>query len=288
MKKRNSVYSLALFLLIAGAPATATHHLVELAVNIMPDDILTGTLEEGDNFYYLVTIPENGVLRTYTQGTVDTYGVLMLTDETEIATANDGGENGNFLIEAMVQPGEHLIRVAGFSPFDTGPFNIVTEFTGDSEPVSQPEEPLPVSQKVRSLTGGSTDAGISAGAYADNGTPVYSNLFSTGDFISIIAEVRPDSADVGKNGELIIVILSLTSSGVQWYFLNQDGNFEAWDLGLATLGPAASKEPLEETNAITIFEGELQAGRHRMAVGYQADGGPLIYTAKAINIVVED
>lgn len=287
MQKRISTSLLALFLILAGATATATHHLVELAVTIMPDDILSDTLEAGDNFYYLVDIPESGVLRAYTQGTVDTYGELMLTDETEIAVADDGGENGNFLLEAMVQSGEYLIRVAGATPFESGAFNIVTEFTGDSEPeqVTVPEGPVPVSEKVRSLTGASTDAGISAGAYAGN---EYSNSFTTGDSITIIAEVRPDSADVGVNGVLIVVMLSLTSSGPQWSFLNQDGNFEAWDLNLSALGTAAVKTPLEETNAITIFEGTLQAGRHRMAVGYQATGGPLIYTAKAINILVED
>lgn len=156
------------------------------------------------------------------------------------------------------------------------------------EPVPPPDGPVPAAAKVRSLTGGSTDAGISAGAYADNGAPTYSNSFTTGDYITIIAEVEPDTTDVGTNGELIVVMLSLTGSGTQWSFLNMNGNFESWNLQLSTLGHAQVEEPLEEINTITIFEGELQAGAHRMAVGYQAEGGPLIYTAKAINIVVSD
>lgn len=156
------------------------------------------------------------------------------------------------------------------------------------EPVPPPEGPVPEAAKVLSLTGTSTDAAISAGAYADNGAPTYSNSFTNGDFITIIAEVEPDSADVGTNGELIVVLLSLHGSEAQWSFLNTNGNFESWDLKLSTLGHAQVKEPLEEINTITIFEGELQAGTHRMAVGYQAEGGPLIYTAKAINIIVSD
>jgi len=156
------------------------------------------------------------------------------------------------------------------------------------EPVPRPADPVPVSQKIRSITGGETDAGISAGAYADNGSPAYSNTFNSDDYITIVTDISPDSGDVGTNGELIVVLLSIVGGQQQWSFLNVDGNFESWDLGLATLGAAEVVEPLEETHALTIFEGALQAGKHRMAVGYMADGGPLIYTAKAINITVSD
>lgn len=156
------------------------------------------------------------------------------------------------------------------------------------EPVAPPAGPVPVSQKIRSLSGGETDAGVSAGAYADNGSPAYGNSFTTGDFITIIAEIMPDSGDVGTNGELIVVLLSIIGGQQQWSFLNTDGSFESWDLSLSNLGPAEIVEPLEAVHEISIFEGELQAGKHRMAIGYMADGGPLIYTAKAINLNVID
>ena len=155
-------------------------------------------------------------------------------------------------------------------------------------PVTPPAGPVPVSSKIRSITGSSTNAGISAGAYADNGAPAYGNTFTSGDYITIIAEISPDSADVGSNGELIVVLLSFTGGKQQWSFLNSDGNFESWNLQLGTLGAAQIAQPLETLHALTIFEGDLQPGKHRMAVGYMADGGPLIYTAKAINITVSD
>lgn len=285
---RHTFHLLLSALLLSAGSLLANHHLVNLAIAIQPDDIVTNTLGTGDeaNYYYLVDIPESGVLRVYTQSTLDTYGELLLTDETEIAVADDGAEEGNFLIEAMVDPGEYLIRVAGATPFVEGPFNLVTEFTGDSEP-GRPNGPVPVSQKIRTLTGASTDAEISAGAYRDGATD-YSNSFATGGSITILAEIRPDSADVGKDGSIIVVLLSITSNGLEWSFLNEDGNFETWDLSLSSLGTAETRTPLEATNLITIFEGTLQAGRHRMAVGYQAQGGNLVYTAKAINIVVSD
>jgi len=153
--------------------------------------------------------------------------------------------------------------------------------------VAPPADPVPISQKVRPSAGGETDAAISAGAYADNGSPTFDNSFTPSDFITIIAEISPDPVDVGKDGDLIVVLLSIISGQQQWSFLNEDGNFESWDLKIPTLGAAKSVSPLEESHSITIFEGELQAGRHRMAVGYWANGGDLIYTAKAINITVE-
>jgi hypothetical protein len=156
------------------------------------------------------------------------------------------------------------------------------------DPVPPPEGDVPVSPKVKSITGAETDAGISAGAYADTGTPTFSDAFSAGDYITIIAEISPDSGDVGTNGELVAVLLSIVGGQVEWSYLNTDGNYVSWDLTLPNLGPAEVAEPLEALHAITVFEGELQAGIYRMALGYMADGGPLIFTAKAININVSD
>jgi len=168
------------------------------------------------------------------------------------------------------------------------------EFTGDdkgsegAQQVSPPTGPVPEASKIRSITGATTDAIISAGAYANVDTPVYSNSFTTGDFININAEVRPDNIDIGKDGELLVVLLTLSNKGQQWSFLNTEGSFESWDLQLSSLGPAKIAEPLAAINTLTIFEGELQAGKHRIAVGYRTNSGQLIYTTKAINITVSE
>lgn len=47
----------------------------------------------------------------------------------------------------------------------------VLNFCSGPKYLPPPEGPVPVSQKIRSISGGETDAGISAGAYADNGSP---------------------------------------------------------------------------------------------------------------------
>ena len=154
--------------------------------------------------------------------------------------------------------------------------------------VTPPSGPVPTAVKVRSITGSPTTAGFGGGAYSAVGTPVYSNSFVTGDFITLIGEVYPDTADVGKDGELFVLMLSVIGGKQFWSFLDTEGNFETWDLKLANLGPAKIVEPLEQMHSITIFEGNLQKGSHRLAIGYMAKGGPLVYTPKAINIVVGD
>jgi len=156
------------------------------------------------------------------------------------------------------------------------------------ESVPPPEGPVPTSTKVRDISGAETDAGFSAGAYADNGTPVYGNAFSAGDYITMIGEVYPDSGDVGKNGDIIVVMLSIINNSTVCSYQNEDGNFVSWNLKVPSLGTAKRLEPLEDMNAITIFEGTLQAGAHRLALGYMADGGSLIFTSKAINIMVSE
>jgi hypothetical protein len=66
--------------------------------------------------------------------------------------------------------------------------------------------------------------------------------------------------------------LSIVGGQQQWSFLNTDGSFESWNLKLPALGPAEIVTPLEAVHEISIFEDELQAGKHRMAIGYMADG----------------
>lgn len=154
------------------------------------------------------------------------------------------------------------------------------------ESVPPPEGPVPPASRVRGVS--STDAGFAAGAYSASGEPAYGNSFVADDFITIIAQINPDTSDVGTDGQLIVVLLSLIDGKQQWSFLNSDGNFESWDLKLGSLGAAEIVEPLLASHSIIIFEGNLQAGAHRMAVGYMANGGALIYTPKAINIVISD
>ena len=201
--------ALPILLAITGS-AHATHHLIDLAVDIEPDEIKSETLDAGDNFYFLINIPENGVLRIYTQSSMDTYGELLETDETEIAVADDGADDGNFLIETMVSPGEYLIRVAGATPFETGSFNIVTEFTGDSEPTGTHDEYTDRENLKLLMTATQEDTGsaaMSIGSFKV-GTPVMAKDFQNGDEVVLLGTVFPDDEHIGQSGEVFMVLRS--------------------------------------------------------------------------------
>lgn len=162
-----------------------------------------------------------------------------------------------------------------------------TDWGAVSQSVPPPSGDVPVSTKIRTVTGATTNAGFSAGAYSDNGTPAYSNSFAPGDFITMIGEVHPDPKDIGKSGDIVVVILSVVGGKQSFSFLNTDGVFESWDLKVNSLGSAVEVDALEDMHAITIFEGTLQAGAHQVALGYIPQGGVLTYTAKAIKITVK-
>lgn len=163
-----------------------------------------------------------------------------------------------------------------------GEKNWASEMTG---PISPPEEPIPEAIKSNTLGGDKRYPEFSMGAYSDVGTPTYASEFSSGDFVTIVAEVRPDPVDVGSNGELFAAFLSIIGGKAIFSFLNEDGNFESWDTTLEGLGPARSATPLEEFHEITVFEGYLQAGTHKFTFAYQAEDGPLVYM-KPIKLVV--
>ena len=265
----------------------ADHHLIDLAVDIEPDEIRSETLDAGDNFYFLITIPESGLLRIYTQSSLDTYGELMETNETEIAVADDGGENGNFLIESMIGPGQYLIRVAGATPFETGPFNIVTEFTSDSEPVGTHEEYTERENLKLLMTATQDDIGsaaMSIGSFKV-GEPVLESDFASGDEIVLLGTVFPDASHIGQTGEIFMVLRSNLNT---WSYRDPDGNFQAWNISLRSLEPAYVIDSLEAQQSIELYQGTLEAGDHRIFMGYSLEGGTLIFNGIAYRFTVAE
>lgn len=276
-----------LSLVLLATAALADHHLLELANDIEPDDVMTGTLGSGNdaNFYYLVRIPESGLLRAYTQGGLDTYGELLFTDnDNPILTANDGAEGGNFLIESRVTARDYIIRVAGATPFVAGAFNIVTEFTGDSEPA---QSDLYTDQESAALViaagGNPGAAAISIGSFLE-GDATRRKTFSIGDRVVVEGTVRPDNADIGKPAELFMVLRSNLNT---WSYRDLDGNFQPWNISLKSLDPAYTVDSLGESETMALYSGELVAGDHRIFIGYMVDGGPLIFNGIAYRFDVE-
>lgn len=162
----------------------------------------------------------------------------------------------------------------------------IIDGTTQTQSVPIPTDPVPEASKITSI-GGSRSAGISLGAYSDNGTPAYGNNFSSGDFVTFYGELTPDAVDVGSDGELFAAIVSIVDGSVTFSTIDENGNFLAWDLTIGGLVPILTASPLESSHALKLFEGNLQAGTYKITFAYMASGGPIVYM-KPILIVVTD
>ncbi len=86
----------------------------------------------GDIDYYAIEISSSGILTLYTQGEVDTVGVLYHAPATgrgdHVAANDNAGEGKNFHIKKEVTPGTYYIHVRGLGENDTGNYTLVGEF----------------------------------------------------------------------------------------------------------------------------------------------------------------
>lgn len=160
----------------------------------------------------------------------------------------------------------------------------------DGNPLTQsvplPADPVPEAVKVNTV-GGSRNADFGLGAYSDNGTPAYGNSFSASEFITIYGEVTPDPVDVGKDGELFAAVLSVVGGKATFSSINMDGNFVVWDLTIGGLEPIQQAMPLQSSHQLKLFEGNLQAGVHKVTFAYMAEEGPIVYM-KPITVQVSE
>jgi subtilisin-like proprotein convertase family protein len=83
----------------------------------------------GDNDYFRVQVGNSGRLTVYTTGSTDTYGYLLDSNGTQIAS-NDDTIGLNFQIERDVSPGTYYVRVRHYSSIGAGDYVIEVRFTG--------------------------------------------------------------------------------------------------------------------------------------------------------------
>lgn len=81
-----------------------------------------GILTGSDEDYFRVTVPGSGVLIAWTEGNIDTYGYLYNAGGTELDKNDDNDKGNNFRVDSEVGPGDHFIRVKGYSSGVTGPY----------------------------------------------------------------------------------------------------------------------------------------------------------------------
>ncbi len=167
----------------------------------------------------------------------------------------------------------------GTGQWDTG-------FNGEPEPKPDvvPDIPQQTLSKIIRTDGSATESSISIGASSDNGE-TSTTSFTVDDEIVLTAKVFPDDDDVGKEGELYVVLRTTVGIKKSFTALNEDGNWEAWNASLRTLPAAMSVEALESEEEILIYSGSLIAGNRLMYVGYSlftSDGDkPVITTSQS-------
>lgn len=91
--------------------------------------VTSGELEYNDQDWFRVTPTQPGTLTVHTTGNVDTEGIIEAADGSRRWDNDDQSfSNENFRIEATVQPGDYDIGVNGWSPSDTGSYQLHLEF----------------------------------------------------------------------------------------------------------------------------------------------------------------
>jgi hypothetical protein len=137
---------------------------------------------------------------------------------------------------------------------------------------------------ITTSDGSSSNAKFSAGATLDAGTTTATD-FSNNETITIAGSLIPNSADVGKAGEIFVVLIN----DIAPTYLDTDGNFQLWSsLSLKRLEPAFEIPALGASEKFPVFSGKVQSGLYRVFLGYQlVEGGPLHFNAKAFRVNVE-
>lgn len=139
----------------------------------------------------------------------------------------------------------------------------------------------------KALDGSDLPAGtaFSAGASADGGA-TQATEFTTADTVEIVATVEVGTDIQGEAGAIHVALMTKSGSDTSFSFLNEDGNYEAWDIsGLP--GVHIYAEALAASYNISIYSGELAAGTYRFALAYSS-GGNVYYTGKAITLTVTE
>lgn len=139
------------------------------------------------------------------------------------------------------------------------------------------QEPI---EKVRSVGGSVSNASFESGASSDGGATTGTD-FKSNENVTIVGTISIDPDDQGLPGEIFVALLSSNNDGVTFSYLNEDGNYVAWDQTIPGLGAHITTDSLNETYYVTISSGSLAAGTYRVALAY-SQGSKLVYAPKAI------
>jgi hypothetical protein len=288
--------------LMAGSgPLFADHHLSSIATDAQLNETLTDDLPLGVVKYFKFTVPEAGTVVAYTQGTLNTTGRILNEQDHVYASANDGATGSNFLINVHLVPGTFFVEISSAVRTESGPFNLVIEFTSDTASQQDPATDMDtfratLAREVSLLNpvyreGGQdtlSDARLNAGASLTSSLSP-ATTFAENDEILISGAVTPQNADRGQAANIYVVIRTFLPQGGQtWKYRNASGVFVDWNGAIADLEPAFARTSLGNEEIVEVFSGKLQIASHRIFLGYRLSAaGPLHYNQSGLRIDVE-
>jgi len=161
---------------------------------------------------------------------------------------------------------------------------------GDSDPLTGQDLVNTIAgtsalELITASDGSTSTAQFGAGASSDAGVST-STAFSNGNDIVIAGSVSPQQLDVGRAGEIYVVLL--TSDSLT--YMDLDGSYINWTGSLKTIQPAFERDGLVLTENFELFSGAVQSGLYRVFLGYrvtEGGGGPIHFNAKAFRINVD-
>ena len=93
---------------------------------------IEGYLSADSTSYFEVTVNNTGMLIASTTGSTDTYGSIEDSSGNVLDENDDGGEDSNFYVSAIVSPGTYYIRVRGYARGSSGVYTLTVNLALDN------------------------------------------------------------------------------------------------------------------------------------------------------------
>ncbi|MDY6981605.1 MAG: matrixin family metalloprotease [Pseudomonadota bacterium] len=191
-----------------------------------------------------------------------------------------------------------LLRVTVTLPEAT--VQVVSTQDAGTQPITSPTKQMLAAiastvnpSLVANTNGANAVSGVPAsftyGASA-NGGATTRTTFSSSHNVIVAGGVQPQIADVGKAGDIFIVVRTILNGVETWTYRNASGEFVPWPtVTVAHLQPAYSVSNLQPNEAFEILNGNLMAAEHRVYIGYRPSGSnTLLYTGDALRLYVSN
>ena len=119
-----------------------------------------------------------------------------------------------------------------------------------------------------------TDKASSASIYigaSDDGGVTTAREFIYSKVVSIEGLIEVDSDDVGKAGDIFVVMRKGSAGSKRFYALNESGVWESWGGSLKNLPIAKNVNSLSENEKIEVYSGKIELGQVIFYVGYSTN-----------------